>query len=170
MADVQAWSKLPERQKFILKLMQEVDEIATNTRLGEFIYIAQEMGLINPKLYDDFSFSYGTGIVPISFTLLKDIDRLKEMGVLLSGSVKIQRDYRSQNITLKEWNERIIRILALLEKKETELAHFCTYFHYLKPRQTEFTSTKDFERFASRSFLITRDCLTQIEKFLQEFA
>jgi hypothetical protein len=161
-------SKFSVRQKFLIILMQHVGEVATNTRLGEFIYIAQEVGLIKPKLYDDFSFSYGTGIVPISFTLLKDIDRLKEMGVLLSGSVKIQRDYKSQNITLKEWNERILRAVDLLEKTETELAHFCTYFHYLKTRV--FENEKDKERFASRSFLITRDCLKQIENYLQQFS
>ena len=169
MADAQAWGKLPARQKFILKLMQEVDEVATNTRLGEFIYIVQETGLIKTKLYDDFSFSYGTGIVPISFTLLKDIDQLKEKGVLVSGSIKLQKDFKSLDITLEEWDEGIRNILNLLEATETELAHFCTYFYYLKPRKAELNN-KDFERFASRSFLITRDCLTQIEKFLQEFA
>jgi len=157
-------------QKFIIKLMQEVGEIATNTRLGEFIYIAQEIGLINPKLYDDFSFNYGTGIIPISFTLLKDLDELKMKGAIISGSVKIQKDYRSQSITLKEWNESILRALDLLDKTETQLAHFCSYLHYLKPRQTQFSNEKDFERFAGRSFLITRDCLTQIENYIQRFS
>jgi hypothetical protein len=147
--------------------MQQVKEVATNTRLGEFIYITQELGLI-PLLYDDFSFSYGTGIVPISFTLLKDIDELKEKGILVSGSVKIQKRYVTEIITLDEWNERILRAVDLLDKNETELAHFCTYFHYLKTR--EFENKKDKERFASRSFLITRDCLAKIENYLQQFS
>lgn len=161
---------LPERQQFILKLMQQVGEVATNTRLGEFIYLVQKMGLIKPPLYDDFSFSYGTGIVPISFTLLKDIDELKENGHLVSGSVKIRKELKSKPVTWKEWNKRILITLSLLDKTETELAHFCTYFHYLKPREFEFESEEDLEIFASRSFLITPDCLKQIKEYLQQFS
>ena len=112
-----------ERKKALIGLFRmSKGKIRSNIQAMEIFYIMQKTGMLEKKLYDDFSFNGGTGLMAISWSLLEDFNKMIHADYSIERALSIPEEVKPE-------------LKKLLRMGEIELADICTYLHYLHPRE-----------------------------------
>ena len=124
--------KIEDIRMGILKYLFEVSQnkIRSNTQVMEIIYIMQKTNVFKKKIYNDFNFTGGAGMFPISWLLNRDYEHFNKYN---SKKDMIILDEKQLKQLIPEKSIPILE--KLLKIDEMQLSNICVYLHYISPHE-----------------------------------